>query len=98
MTPADYTAAFVAGARWWAEREGQAFDAEAMTIEADKRISRLPESSQDRGFWPASYAGRAFVSGAKWQEFSATDGTMWTRDQDEAEIEAERRYPIGAQA
>lgn len=34
----------------------------------------------------------AFVSGAKWWEFTSTGGTMWASDRDKAWAEAERRY------
>lgn len=98
MTPADYAAAFVAGARWWAEREGQALDAISADASADSRASRFGSSPADSwGTWPADYVGRAFVDGARWQGFHATGGTMWPLDQGVAEEEAERRYPIEAQ-
>lgn len=34
----------------------------------------------------------AFVAGAKWWEFTSTQGTMWASDRDKAWTEAERRY------
>lgn len=44
------------------------------------------------GTWPQRCEQRAFVDGAKWWEFTSTDGTMWQSDQRKAEDEAVRRY------
>lgn len=99
MTPADYAAAFVAGARWWAERQGQAFDEAAADGEAGARIAggKMFSIFDDFGTWPRDYAGRVFLKGAKWLEFVAEGATMWPADQDIVSEEAERRYPIEAQ-
>jgi hypothetical protein len=35
----------------------------------------------------------AFVAGAAWHEFYETGATLWTPDRENAEFEAERRYP-----
>ena len=45
------------------------------------------------GRWPADDPRRIFVDGAKWWEFHSTGFTMWRRDIDLAEAEAERRFP-----
>ncbi len=47
------------------------------------------------GYWPRDDLRRAFVDGAKWWEFYRTGATMWPSDRDQAEAEAERKYPGG---
>ena len=44
--------------------------------------------NQAFGSWPVTFVGRAFVEGAKWQEFAATGATMWQSDQRLAEERA----------
>jgi len=41
---------------------------------------------------------RAFVDGAKWWEYHKGDATMWQRDRNLAEIEAERRWRASQQS
>jgi len=95
MTLTDYADAFVAGARWWAERERRELDYQRSRTEGIRRASRHGQAFPGHwGTWPADYEGRAFVDGAKWHEYSATGFTMWPADQDIAAEEAERRYPI----
>lgn len=94
--------AFIAGAEWWAGHERQPLSAHAES-EAERYF---PEGRMDHpegvygrrppeGTWPVTYLGRAFVKGAKWQEYSATGATMWASDRDRAEQEALRRFPLG---
>jgi len=47
------------------------------------------------GTWPKDDLRRAFVAGAKWWEYYATEATMWNSDVSLAEDEAEKRYPEG---
>jgi len=49
----------------------------------------------EEGQWANDDLRRAFVNGARWWEYAKTGFTMWRYDQDEAEEEAERRYPQG---
>jgi hypothetical protein len=99
--PEDPREIFAAGAAWWATKSGQALSG-AVVSESERyfpegRIDH-PEGLYGRrapeGAWPVTYLGRAFVEGAKWQEYAATAGTMWQSDQREAEEEAARLYPL----
>lgn len=47
------------------------------------------------GFWPAGDIRRIFVDGAKWWEWHKEGATMWQSDQNDAGVEAEKRYPGG---
>jgi hypothetical protein len=47
------------------------------------------------GEWSADDLRRAFVAGAAWWEYETSRATMWASDRNEAENEAERRYPGG---
>jgi len=47
------------------------------------------------GTWPADDIRRAFVDGAKWWNYVSTGFTMFSAERNEAENEAERRYPGG---
>jgi hypothetical protein len=101
----DAREAFIAGASWWAEKEGLGFSPEATALEAEHYF---PEGRIDhpdgvygpgrkpgpQGDWPVTYIGRAFVDGAKWQQYTVGGNTMWQSDQREAEQEAAGRYPM----
>jgi len=45
------------------------------------------------GTWPKDDIRRAFVAGAAWWEYHKAGATMWSRDRNDAETEAEKRYP-----
>ncbi len=47
------------------------------------------------GTWKADDLRRAFVAGAKWWNFTTTGFTMFASERNEAEDEAERKYPNG---
>jgi hypothetical protein len=100
MDRPDAREVFVAGAAWWAGKNTAAV-CRSVSAEAERYF---PEGRLDhpagfhgrhppQGSWPSGYVGRAFVEGAKWQEYEASGGTMWQSDQAVAEREAERRYP-----
>ncbi len=91
----DARAAFRAGALWWAtlNRRREREDVESA---AERKFpgGATPGRGPVIGTWPPAYAGRAFVAGAKWQEYEDTGATMWQSDQSRAEAEALRRYPL----
>jgi hypothetical protein len=96
-SPLDPRDIFVAGATWWAGPfDGVApgaYDV-AERYFPDGRMDHPDGRYVTEGSWPPFYVGRAFVQGAKWQKFAATNGTMWPADVDIAEKEALRRYPM----
>ena len=47
------------------------------------------------GTWAADDLRRAIVAGAKWWNYVSTGFTMFSSERNEAEGEAERRYPGG---
>lgn len=49
----------------------------------------------EEGTWAADDLRRAFVACAAWWEYQTSRATMWGSDRNEAENEAERRYPAG---
>ena len=46
--------------------------------------------------WADDDLRRVFVAGASWMYLQTVGATMWTTEREEAEAEAERRYPGGA--
>lgn len=54
-----------------------------------EQLVRRAESS---GTWPAEHAGRIFVDGALWWQFSKYGATAWSSERDEMIAEANRRY------
>lgn len=97
MTTVGYAAAFVAGARWWAERRAQRFrGAEFASIAAEQNFAYDSNpGALLRGSWPIDHPARAFADGARWQECEASGGSMWATDRAIAAEEAERWYPPG---
>ena len=59
-----------------------------------KREGLLPEDAPLEGKWVKDDPRRAFVSGAKWWEWTVSGATMWPEDVDKAERAAETRYPM----
>lgn len=56
---------------------------------------REPTDPRDIGIWPKGDIRRAFVEGAKWWMWTSRGCTMFPSERDEAETEAETRYPSG---
>lgn len=92
----DLREAFIQGARWWAMINEVPMD-EQIPAEAERHYpkgQRDPDLSQKVGTWPPDYPGRAFVEGARKQEWLSTGATMWQSDQRDAEEEALRRWAL----
>lgn len=94
----DLHAAFIAGAQWWLQRSNVCLLHDPTSLAAESHYpggQPLPEQPPQSllGLWSPDDPRRAFVAGAEWAEFAAKGATMWRSDVDEAEAEAERRYP-----
>ena len=70
-------------------------EAIARAERADAELEALRAPRRIEGTLPADDLRRAFVDGAAWWEFTATEFTMWNSDRRVAEAEAEARYPGG---
>lgn len=66
----------------------------AMTPETAQKIREMfgREAEEMLGYWPLDCQQRAFVDGAKWWQFYGHGSTMFPSEQDEASVEAIRRY------
>lgn len=58
-------------------------------------LPAVPDRPPVLGTWAEDDLRRAFVEGAAWWEYEREKATMWPSDRNDAEAEAEKRYPGG---